>query len=522
MAEGGFPPGRSCGAVYPSPMPSGDPGAGDRGGPSLAFRAVLAVGLTVAFYAFALGLSALLLWLAWMNATRAKHVQVQFLLFCIVGAGAILWSVLPRIERFEAPGPRLLPGSQPRLFRELQGVADAVGQEMPAEVYLVADLNAGVLQRGGLLGFGGRRVMILGLPLLTVLRVSEFRAVLAHEFGHYHGGETRLGPWIHRTQSAVVRTVRSLEEAGSLLRFVFLGYAKLFFRITHAVSRRQELAADRLAAGVSGAPALAAGLRGIHGADPALGAYFGQELFPVLASGFRPPVAEGFHRFLQSRAVRTAVDDFLENLVREQKGDPYDTHPPLRERLAALGNPGLPAPDPGDPEAVALLEGLPDLEGSLVAAMFPGMPGKPEAMDWAESGEKVFLPRWRNQVGAKRDVLRGLTPLTLPGALSRRAAVGSRWRRLSEAPSEPGGPPPLIGIVGAAMVLLLVDRGWTLACEPGAEVSVTRGSTTFLPFREISDLAAGSVDEAAWGARCRETGIADVPLESADPGPESK
>lgn len=52
------------------------------------------------------------------------------------------------------------------------------------------------------MGVGSKRVMGLGLPLLNALTVSELRAVLAHEFGHFVGGDTSLGKWIHKTRSA--------------------------------------------------------------------------------------------------------------------------------------------------------------------------------------------------------------------------------------------------------------------------------------------------------------------------------
>src|SRR5688572_19101221 len=200
-------------------------------GPSLAFRPFLAGSLTVSFSAFAIGLAVLLLLVPWFQWKETHEFSIRLALFCIVGVGAILWGVLPRFEAFVPPGPRLTARTQPRLFEVLRSVAADAGQEMPAEVYLVPDLNAGVLQRGGLLGFGGRRVMVLGLPLLSALRVTEFRAVLAHEFGHYLGGETRLGPWIYRTREAIGRTIRTLAEADSLLRFVFQWYGNAFLLI---------------------------------------------------------------------------------------------------------------------------------------------------------------------------------------------------------------------------------------------------------------------------------------------------
>lgn len=175
--------------------------------PSLAGRALLAVLLFVGFYLLALGIAAGLLYIPYAEVRYTDHVTARLDLFCIVAAGTILWSILPRLDRFGAPGPPLTPGEHPRLFRAIEEVAQATGQAMPAEVYAIPDLNAWVSQRGGFMGLGSRRVMGLGLPLMQVLSVDEFRGVLAHEFGHYHGGDTALGPWIYRTRAAIERTL---------------------------------------------------------------------------------------------------------------------------------------------------------------------------------------------------------------------------------------------------------------------------------------------------------------------------
>ena len=42
--------------------------------------------------------------------------------------------------------------------------------------------------------------MLVGLPLLQLVTERGLRAVIAHEYGHYAGGDTRLGPWIYRTR----------------------------------------------------------------------------------------------------------------------------------------------------------------------------------------------------------------------------------------------------------------------------------------------------------------------------------
>jgi Zn-dependent protease with chaperone function len=54
----------------------------------------------------------------------------------------------------------------------------------------------------------GRRYLYLGVPILQVLTVSQLRAVLAHELGHYSRGHTRFGA---RDRLAVaIRTVIGL------------------------------------------------------------------------------------------------------------------------------------------------------------------------------------------------------------------------------------------------------------------------------------------------------------------------
>src|ERR1700730_15982738 len=149
---------------------------------SLRARALLAVALTVGFYVLALGLIAGLVWILFI-----PNVPGRVIGFCLFGAILIAVSIIPRPSRFAPPGPLLNPAGQPRLFSALDEVARAGGEPMAAEVYITPVRNAGVLQRGR------RRVMVIGLPLLQVMSVSEMRAVLAHEFGHYHGGDTKLG-----------------------------------------------------------------------------------------------------------------------------------------------------------------------------------------------------------------------------------------------------------------------------------------------------------------------------------------
>ena len=170
-------------------------------------QALLALALLIGFYAVTLGLA------GWLVSVPIRHYlatggQSTNDWACWIGAAFLLWAVLPRPEGFEAPGPRLTPEAQPKLFALIDAVAQETGQERPAEVYTCAEIDASVGQVGGILGVGGRRVMVLGLPLLASFTVGQLRAALAHEFGHFHAGDTKLGPWLHRARWSMVRRTR--------------------------------------------------------------------------------------------------------------------------------------------------------------------------------------------------------------------------------------------------------------------------------------------------------------------------
>jgi Zn-dependent protease with chaperone function len=464
-----------------------------------------------------------LLYIPYAELVYAHRLHLKLALICLVGALAILWSVLPRFDKFEAPGPQLTRDQHPQLFTELEGVAKSVNQAMPVEVYLVPDVNAWVTQRGGIMGFGSRRVMGLGLPLMRMLTRSQFRAVLAHEFGHYYGGDTRLGPWIYKTRGAIGRTLQSLGD-GSWLQYPFLWYGKMFLRITHAVSRRQEFVADELAARAVGSQPLIGGLRTIHGVASAFHTYWFQECAPVLNAGYRPPVTEGFQRFVQAAPVAEAITKQLDEELKTGKVDPYDTHPPLKERIAAVEH--LPAGNPGpdDPPATVLLNDVVGLESQLLAAMVnPEAAGKLKPVNWDEVVSTVYLPQWTALIQANTAVLSGMTPESLPQTVANLKAFGCRLRTPDgETPDEDNAEGLGCAVIGATLAVLIVQRGGTVHSLPGQPVSATLSATTIEPFGVMRSLADGKLTAEAWQHQCGELGILGMDLGKVAPVQESR
>jgi Zn-dependent protease with chaperone function len=383
---------------------------------SLALRGLLAIVLMIGFYALALGIAGGLLYIPYAEWVYGERLHLRLVLFSVITAGLILFSILPRRDRFVPPGPLLDPATQPRLFERLTALSRALGQPMPRDVYLVSDLNAWVAERGGILGIGGRRVMGLGLPLMQVLTQRQFEAVLAHEFGHYHGGDTRLGPWIYKTRAAMGRTLQSLEpdrsegfSIMSVIQWPFRLYANLYLRVTLAISRAQEFSADRLAAGITGAAALIEGLRSVHRVAGAANHYLQNDVWPVVRQGFRPPIVQGLGVFLANEKIGKFMDDLLAAQLASPDRGVFDTHPPLKDRIEALQAlpPGrIPADDPA---ALTLLQHVEDLEARLAATWLAAGAPQLKPIQWSETGDAVLLPYWQALIKRAGRALDGVT-----------------------------------------------------------------------------------------------------------------
>lgn len=471
---------------------------------SLGSRALLAIGLFFGFYALALGLALgfAALPLIEMQATQRIHVKIALL--CWLGSLTILWSILPRWDSFAAPGPLLRREQHPALFEQIDAVATATDQAPPVEVYLVANVNAFVAERWGILGFGRRRVMGLGLPLLEVLTVPQLRAVLAHEFGHFHGGDTALGPWVYRTRAAMQRTVHNLQSSGNgflqLMSLPFQSYGKMFLRLTLSVSRAQERAADALAARVEGPAPLRAGLQRVHEAAVAYGPYLDQELNPILSAGFRPPVAAGFSSYLVSPNVARSVRAHLEKALEEGSADPFDSHPCLRERIELLAAFEERPPSEDDRPATVLLGDLDEAEAALLRALNVSAA---EPIGWERVGEAVALPQLRRDAVLVQGVSGPIGGLDVtPEAL---AAIGAAAGVAADRALSVGA-----HLLTALVLVRLVEHGFALQSRPGEPYTAVKDDVVFAPGPLLTRIASGQDPSSVWGEALTAAGLAEI------------
>lgn len=285
---------------------------------------------------------------AWTHGTgRVLLRKGGFALVALVYAvGRAFWI------RFEPPsGDAIEPVRAPQLFAAIEQTRQAMRAPRVHRVLLGDDLNAGVVQhpRLGILGWH-ENVLHLGLPLLQALDEEQFRAVLAHEFGHLAGAHSRFGGWIQRLELSWRRLLERLEREDHWSAFVFRPffrwYASWFAAYTFVLRRANERAADRDAAEIASPRALGDALVALDlkGSDLA------QRFWPgvqALANERPEPDVAPYTR-LRSRLARGPDPEdaalWLPQVLARQTGL-ADTHPCLGERLAALGvEPRVPPP----------------------------------------------------------------------------------------------------------------------------------------------------------------------------------
>ncbi|HKE22797.1 MAG TPA: M48 family metallopeptidase [Bryobacteraceae bacterium] len=497
--------------------------------PTLLFWGALTALVVVCAYIIALGLAVALALLGIGILASFSWTAVIVSVGALTCAAAILWSIVPRRDKFSPPGPALEPSSHRRLFEEISAVAAEFGEPMPASVYLMLEPNAWVAQRGGLMGIGSRRVMALGLPLIAVLTVSEFRAVLAHEFGHYYGGDTGIGPWVQKAREALARSLQSLASDSGFLHvlsrwayvaflrlvvvFIFSTYWKLSLRLTLLVSRRWEYRADELACAVAGAHPLVSALEKIAATALAWPSFWNSEAAPALRAGFHAPLAEGFTRFLVAPEISRQVNTLLEKQLSAQKPGPLATHPTFQQRKERALSYAFAAPPHDDASALTLFGHFGPSEVAAVSCRFPEIPTDHlTEVGWDGLGDSLYIPSWTRFTGENRAALSTLRVADIPQALAGVSGIGAQIRDpkgmllTREQRADRG-----VSLLWMSFALVLLRDGWKLQAQPGT-ACLSKEGRKFDPAQTVLSLKRGHISESTFRDLVRELGVAEVSL----------
>lgn len=230
----------------------------------------------------------------------------------------------------------------PRLFLLIDKLAAALGSPPFQHVLIVNELHAAVSQvpRLGIFGWY-RNYLLLGLPLMLAMTPVQFRAVLAHEFGHLGHHHGRFPGWIYRTRIVWSRLLKELHTKGhwgAVLFTKFLDwYVPYFNAYSFVLSRAQEYDADRQAARLVGPHAMKDALASLQVIARLMDELYWPALNRRTITNPTPPAShlDELITVLQRVPPQSSTQKWVHEAL--QVTTTYaDTHPALSDRLAAL------------------------------------------------------------------------------------------------------------------------------------------------------------------------------------------
>lgn len=319
------------------------------------------------------------------------HIPVKLVVLIVIVAGVSLLSIVKSLfarGRDEDPGLRMDPAEEPQLAAVLRDVAGRIGTRPVDSVYLTPGTDLAVMERGGMLkqlGHAQERCLILGIGVLEGMKLGPFKAILAHEYGHFSNRDTAGGGFALAVRRSLLTMAHHLAAGGAAAWYnpawLFVtGFYRLFLLISQGASRLQEVLADRWAAFAYGGRAFERGLRHIIERSVHFGAFATAALSEVLETKRPLP---NLYTYQPSALDTAAISSQIEEAL-QAPASPYDSHPCPADRIRwvqALGS-GLQASADDEAEAWSLFRDREAIERRLTR----------EVRQNIELGEGILIP----------------------------------------------------------------------------------------------------------------------------------
>jgi Zn-dependent protease with chaperone function/tetratricopeptide (TPR) repeat protein len=309
------------------------------------YRAVLL--LCCGYYYLSIPIVALLVVAAGGGTIYAFFRMGQIPIKLVFIVGAITLYTLSAMARSlfvrgvdQDPGERLDLDTHSRLKTLLDEVAQRVGTRTVDNVYMTPGAQVAVMERGRsmLARARGRaeRCLILGAAALEGMRLGPFKAILAHEYGHFSNRDTAGGGFALAVRRSLLTMGQGIARGGAAAWYnpawlFVIGFYRVFLRISQGASRLQEVLADRWAALSYGSPVFEEGLRHVVARAVRFEAHADATLNEVIKTK-RP--LENLYMYKPERPpIATGLEESVKEAL-EAKASPYDSHPSPEHRIA--------------------------------------------------------------------------------------------------------------------------------------------------------------------------------------------
>jgi tetratricopeptide (TPR) repeat protein len=205
------------------------------------------------------------------GAFAVGQIPIKLVALVVIGALVTIFTMIRSLfirVQSQDPGRPLKAEEAPALWALTREVAEAIGTRPIDEIRVTPGTEMAVYENGSFrerMQDRARRILILGVGNLNDFKQNSFRAVLAHEYGHFSHRDTAGGDVAIRVNNDMLKFAIEMARRGQAvawnIAFQFLRlYHFIFRRISHGATRLQEVLADRVAVRIYGAEAFEAGL----------------------------------------------------------------------------------------------------------------------------------------------------------------------------------------------------------------------------------------------------------------------
>ena len=182
---------------------------------------------------------------------------------------------------------------EPRLFEMIEQLAKETGTPKPKKVFFTPDVNAAVFYNSSFwsMFLPIKKNLNIGLGLVNAVNVSELKAVIAHEFGHFSQRSMKVGSWVYQVNKIIYDMLYNNQgyskgiSGMSQVHAIFSLFASLTVKVVQGIqwvlqqmfavvnktylglSRQMEFHADLVAASVCGSNNIINALRRAEFAD---------------------------------------------------------------------------------------------------------------------------------------------------------------------------------------------------------------------------------------------------------------
>ncbi|SDM98746.1 M48 family metallopeptidase [Siphonobacter aquaeclarae] len=290
----------------------------------------------------------------WLLVFLTENSRISLLLFAWVGllgfGGMTLFFLIKFLftwQKTDVSGMiEIREADEPLLFEFVYRTAREAHAPLPRKIFLSPEVNAAVFYDSTFwsMFLPVRKNLIIGLGLVNALTISELKAVVGHEFGHFSQKSTRLGSYVYQTNKIIYNLLYENDGWLNLLHTwgewhsvfaIFAGLTRWFvtqcIRVLRSVhnllaktnmglSREMEFDADAVGASVAGSEQQIQALRKIEVASAAYDAMI-QQLNALIGLKYRSANAYRNQSWVMENIAREKGIAFANGMVRVEDED---------------------------------------------------------------------------------------------------------------------------------------------------------------------------------------------------------